>query len=148
MVRAGTTMGDAPSSLLHYGLGMRSGGFNLYIENTFNTMRPNEFLSSNYASLHLHLNLGAIYKTKYSAPEFSVVTSAGWGNLDHPEYHQGISFETMEKGYYESGIVLDHILVLNTSGIGAGVFYRYGPYSLPDVTDNFGASVTIFYVFQ
>jgi hypothetical protein len=46
----------------------------------------------------------------------------------------------MEKGFWESGLELTNLLKL-TSGIqiqgwGVGVFYRYGPYALPDSRDN------------
>ncbi|MFT4752842.1 MAG: hypothetical protein ACI9GM_000575 [Salibacteraceae bacterium] len=144
----GTTMGDVPLSLLHFGSGMRVNGINLYIENGFNTMAPNEFVSQSYASGFFHYNIGAMYKKPYSAPEISFVTAAGWGTLDTPEFHQDFTYETMEKGFFESGILLDNVLVMNTSGIGLGVFYRYGAYALPEVKDNFGFSFTIKYVFQ
>ena len=47
------------------------------------------------------------------------------------------NFNTMEKGYFESGIVVDGILANPMAKLGLGVFYRYGPYSLPNVWDNF-----------
>ncbi len=144
----GTTTGQVPLSFLHYPAGMRVNGFNLYIENGFNTMAPNEFVSQTYVSGFLHYTMGAIYKKSFSAPEISLVTAAGWGELPHSEYHQGVEFKTMEKGFFESGLLLDNILVLNTSGLGVGVFYRYGPYSLPEVKDNLGFSFTVMYVFQ
>jgi hypothetical protein len=144
----GTTIGDTPSSLLHYQRGMRTTGFNLYIENAFNTMRPNEFLSQHYFSAHIHHRFEALYRSKYSAPEVSILSSAGWGTLDNPSQHQGLSYSTMEKGFYESGLLIDNLLVNNTTGIGFGAFYRYGPYQLPNTQDNFGFSFTLLYVFQ
>lgn len=147
-ITGGTTTGEVPLSFLHYPAGMRVNGFNLYIENGFNTMAPNEFVSQTYASVFLHYNIGTIYKTSFSAPEISLVSAAGWGELDNPEYHQGTNFKTMEKGFFESGLLLDNIFVMNTSGFGMGVFYRYGPYALPEIKDNFGFSFTVMYVFQ
>ncbi len=147
-VQGGTTTGEVPLNMFHFGNGMRISGFNLYIENAFNTMAPNEFVSQTYLSGFLHLNIGAIYKTQYSAPEISLVTAAGWGTLDHKSDHRGMEFSTMEKGYYESGLLLDNIIILNTSGIGVGAFYRYGPYAFPNVADNFGFSFTFMYVLQ
>lgn len=144
----GTITGDVPITMLSYGAGMRVTGFNLYIENAFNTMAPNEFVSETYASAFVHYNVGAIYKKKFSAPEISLVTGVGWGTLSNPEYHQGMEFLTMEKGYYESGLLLDNILVSGTSGFGMGAFYRYGPYALPNLADNFGFNFTVMYVFQ
>jgi hypothetical protein len=131
---------------------MRVSGFNLYIENAFNTMAPNEFVSQTYASGFLHYNMGALYKVKNSATELSLVTGIGWGTLENPEYHQGLPFQTMEKGFFESGLLFDNVFVYNTLGIGigigVGVFYRYGPYALPEVKDNFGFNMTVLYVIQ
>ena len=145
---AGTIMGDVPSTLLHYGRGMKVHGFNLYIENAFNTMGPNEFISQHYASAHIHHSFGPLYRNQYSALELSVVSSAGWGTIDHTDAYLGHSSKTMEKGFFESGLLFDNLLAAPTYGIGLGVFYRYGPYALPEVKDNFGFSFTILYVMQ
>jgi hypothetical protein len=46
----------------------------------------------------------------------------------------------MEKGFWESGLELTNLIKLNSGfqvqGWGIGVFYRYGPYALPDSRDN------------
>jgi hypothetical protein len=147
-VEAGTTFGEVPSTLLHYARGMRVSGINLYIENAFNTMAPNEFLSTHYVTTHLHHSFGAFYKTPYSALELSVVTSAGWGSLENQEAHTGLAYRTMEKGFFESGLLFDNIFVMDALGLGAGVFYRYGAYSFAEVKDNFGFSFTFLYVLQ
>jgi len=145
MVMAGTTLGDAPASLLHYGRGMRSSDLGLYIESAFNTMRPNEFLSDQYATFHLNLNFGAIYKSKFSAPEVSLVGATGWGSLNNPEFHQGITFETMEKFYNEAGLLFDNIFAYKSIGLGAGVFYRMGAYAFDDASQNLATRITLFY---
>ena len=145
MIMAGKTFGDAPATLLHYGRGMRSGDVGLYIENAFNTMLPNEFLSDQYGSIHLHLNVGALYKSKFSAPELSFVAATGWGNLNNPEFHQIIEFKTMEKFYNETGLLLDNIFVYKSAGIGAGVFYRMGEYAFNDATANLATRISLFY---
>ena len=148
MVMAGKTLGDAPSQMLHYGRGMRSSDAGLYIESAFNTMIPNEFLSDQYASVHLNVNFGKLYKSKFSAPEFSLVTALGWGSLENKENHQGITFNTMEKGFYESGLVLDNILAYKLLGVGAGAFYRYGDYAFDKTSENIAVRVSVFYVIQ
>ena len=43
----------------------------------------------------------------------------------------------MNKGYFESGIVINDIIGRYIFGLGAGVYYRWGYYSLPDEIDNF-----------
>ena len=144
----GTIAGDVPSTFFHYGRGMRVSGFNLYIENAFNTMAPNEFISQHYASAHIHHSFGPLYKTEMSALEISIISSAGWGTIDNTDAYLGQTAETMEKGFFESGLLFDNILISNTTGVGMGVFYRYGPYALPEVKDNFGFSFTVMYVLQ
>ena len=145
---AGTTVGDVPSTLLHYGRGMRVSGFNLYIQDAFNTMAPNEFISQNYVSGHIHHRFGPLYKLSFSAPEISIVSSASWGTIDNTSAYLGNDSKTMEKGFFESGLLFDNLIISNTSGVGFGVFYRYGPYALPEIKDNFGFSFTILYVLQ
>jgi hypothetical protein len=147
-IDAGTIEGTVPSSLLHYTRGMRASGFNLYIESAFNTMAPNEFISQHYISGHVHHSFGPLYKISFSALELSVVSSAGWGTIDNTTAYFGNDSKTMEKGFFESGILFDNIFISNTSGVGMGVFYRYGSYALPDVKDNFGFSFTVLYVLQ
>ena len=147
-VDAGTIQGDVPSTLLHYTRGMRASGFNLYIENAFNTMAPNEFISQHYVSGYVHHSFGALYKTPISAIELSIVSAAGWGTIDNTDAYYRNDSKTMEKGFFESGILLDNVLLSNMSGIGVGVFYRYGPYALPKVKDNFGFNITVLYNLQ
>ena len=147
-LEGGTIAGNVPSTFLHYGRGMRNSGFNLYIQNAFNTMAPNEFLSQTYLSGHIHHSFGPLYKNDFSALELSIISSAGWGTIDDPTAYLGDTFKTLEKGYFESGLLFDNVLVSGTSGIGFGVFYRYGPYALPKTEDNFGFSFTVLYVLQ
>lgn len=103
-------------------------------DNTFETMRPNEFLADRYATLHVSHSFGnLLFKTKRFAPVPVLLTSAAVGSLEKPENHGGLSFRAMEHAYIESGLRIDGIFM----GFGAGVFYRYGVYALPDPADNF-----------
>jgi hypothetical protein len=49
----------------------------------------------------------------------------------------------MEKGYIESGFRLLHILKLNYTTFGVGVFYRYGAYQNPKLEDNFAVKMVL-----
>ena len=51
--------------------------------------------------------------------------------------------KTMEKGYFESGLVVKGLLNLPLVKVGGGVFYRYGAYSLPKTIDNFAFKYSI-----
>jgi hypothetical protein len=63
-----------------------------------------------------------------------VFTNLGYGSLEHPEQHRNIGLKTMEKGYYESGLLLNNLIKVNYYnivylGLGGGAFMRYGPYA-------------------
>lgn len=115
----------------------------IYIQNYFQTMNLYEFVSDQYLYVFLQHNFGRLTGTrsKIFRPELSLIQNTGWGSLRNPSYHQGVTFNTLEKGYFESGLMLTNIVRLEYAkllyyGIGAGAFYRYGPYALPSVSDN------------
>jgi len=113
-------------------------------QNTFETMRPNEFLSDNYASVHLRHSFGnLLYKGRKFRPVPILVASAGWGGLSKPENHRGYSFSSMAKGFYEGGIQVDQLLKTNLVGLGIGAFYRFGPYTLNDPIDNLAIKLSL-----
>lgn len=137
-----------PQSNLYNGRGSYR-VFTLFAPASFATMRMNEFLSDRYAYLFYTHNFGKLlWRTGRFSPEFAVATNIGFGSLDHPGYHNGISFNTMEKGYYESGLLINNLL--NMAGVytlGVGAFYRYGPYHLPKTADNFAYKITMVFPF-
>ena len=112
--------------------------------NTFETMRPNEFLTDRYATVHLRHSFGhLLFETKKFKPVPVIVVNAGWGALAHPERHRGYTFTNLNDGYYEAGLQIDNILRTGFTGIGVGAYYRMGPNSLPDATDNLAVKVTV-----
>lgn len=131
----GITRGDAPYMKLYNGRGSLKRP-SVVIHNSFETMRYNEFLSDRYIAFFYTHNFGRIiYQHKNIQPSLSIMHNVGIGSLKNSGVHEGlpIDFRTMEKGYVETGLFLDNVLVfkltgLNT-GIGAGFFYRYGPYA-------------------
>ena len=107
-------------------------------------MRMNEFLSDRFFYIFFRQNFGKLlFKTKRFQPEVEFVTNFGIGRLQNPEPHRGINFKTMEKGYYESGIIINNILNQFFLGYGIGVFYRYGPYHLQKPIDNFAFKLSL-----
>ncbi len=136
-IRAGCIFGEVPYVCLFNGHGSYK-KFAVETENSFNTMRMNEFISDRFASLFFKQDFSSLlFKTKKYAPEISFITNVGWGELSN-DYNNYLNSETLEKVYYESGILIDHIISLyDIIGLGAGVFYRYGSYKLPDEIDNF-----------
>jgi hypothetical protein len=113
-------------------------------DNTFETMRPNEFLADKYATLHLRHSFGNLLFTKGKfRPIPSIMTSVAVGELQRPGNHRGLAFNRLKDAYIESGLRIDRIW----KTLGAGVFYRYGPNALPKATDNFAVKISATFAF-
>jgi len=95
-------------------------------------MLPSEFYQQRQAALFTRLTFYSI-KTgkKWTQPQFALHHALGYGDMAHKEYHS-TSFKTMDKGFFEGGLVINNLLTSNISGIGIGVFYRYGAYANSD----------------
>jgi hypothetical protein len=137
----GITSGNAPYFKLYNGKGsLRQPS--IVIHNSFETMRYNEFLSDKYLSLFFSHDFGKIYLVRKLNinPSLMFLHNIGFGSLKNPEEHKGLVFSTMEKGYYETGLFLDNIIVIPIgslkTGVGTGLFLRYGPNALPDLDNN------------
>ncbi len=140
---AGRVFGEIPYSKLYNGHGSYK-GFTLEAKNSFATMRLNEFLSDRFVSLYLNQDFGSLLlKTRWFSPDISLVTNIGFGGLSKPEKHNNIEFETLEKGYYESGVLINNILKPGFIGYGFGIFFRYGPYAFSKTSDNFAYKLTL-----
>lgn len=127
---------DAPMPFLYNLRGTNATSVSLLIaaENTFETMRPNEFMADRYATFHVRHAFGnLLFKKGKFRPAPVLLTSVAVGELQRPANHRGLSFRAMEHAYIESGLRIDRLW----QSFGAGVFYRYGIYALPKVEDNF-----------
>jgi hypothetical protein len=143
---AGVMDNSLPYPFLFYGKGSKfeeSFLNNIIANNYFQTMRLYEFISDRYAYLFINHYAGRISgnRSKYFRPELSLIHNMGIGRLVNKDFHHGIDFNTMEKGYFESGFIITNLIRFNYLnfvyfGIGAGGFYRYGNYELPDISDN------------
>lgn len=139
----GNTNSNVSFTLLYNARGTFE-NFSISTANTFETMHPNEFLSNRYASAHYRHNFGSLLlKTKHFEPRFTCSFSGGWGTLSNTLLHKNISFSTMEKGYYEGGLIIDNILKLGFSGLGVSGFYRFGPYSKQKTAENLAVKLSI-----
>ena len=118
--------------------------FYIFSPNSFSTMRVNEFLSDRFVSFFWQHNFGhLIFNSKYFSPDIVLENNIGWGSLSEPDRHKNLDFNTMEKGYFETGLLLNGILKSNVSRVGLGVFYRYGPYALPSFEQNIAYKLTV-----
>lgn len=138
---AGYIDGNVPYPFAYNGRANNNGSFSLASQGYFETMRMNEFLSSEYAAIFLTHDFGKLlYQSKHFKPGIMVSTAYGIGSLNNTLQHKGISFKTMEKGYTESGLLLSDLFVLKSQfynmGLGVGTFYRYGAYKNKAEKDN------------
>ncbi len=149
LVEGGYLQGIVPFSYLFNGNGSNATQQYIYVDNTFQTMGLYEFLSDQYANIFFSHDFGSLlFKRPKFQPRFVIFSNAGYGSLRNPEQHANIPFKTMEKGFYESGLVINNILrykYYNTIyiGIGGGAFARYGAYAYPDMKDNMAYRVSL-----
>ena len=107
-------------------------------KNSFETMSYNEFISDRFIALHLKHEFRIFKFNKKFKPSLILVTRAAIGDIEHPEYHKEISFKSMNKGYFESGLELNSLF----KGFGVSAFYRYGAYIKPEWSDNLAVKIT------
>ena len=130
-----------PYGLLFSGEGSKGGHFSFILKNTFQTMRPDEFLSDRYVNLFFKQNFGAfLFKAKYFQPEFSVAYNIGIGGLSNASDHK-IDFKVRNHPYQESGLIIDNLVripILNMVylRLGVGGFLRHGYYGHDRFKDN------------
>ena len=142
LLEGGKVEGNVPYPYLFNGNGSFTKNGYLYVQHTFQAMGLYEFLSDRYVNLFLSHNFGSLlFKDEKHQPEFVVFTSIGYGTLQDSSRHKQITFKTMEKGYYESGLMVNNIIKVNYLnlfyfGLGGGVFMRYGPYAYKKTQDN------------
>lgn len=140
--------GKAPYPFAYNGRANYNGSLSLASQGYFETMKMNEFLSSQYASLFIIHDFGKLlYQSKYFKPGISITSGYGIGKLNNETQHQGISFKTMEKGYLESGLLLSDLIVLKSNiyntGLGLGIYYRYGAYKNIAEKDNLALKLNL-----
>jgi hypothetical protein len=144
----GLTIGNVPLALqqIQYGTGKN---WNLVVPNTFETMQPAEFFSDAQSNLFFRLKfLPLKNETGWTEPQFVIHSAAGVGRMfnrqDHLDYDfENYDFKVPEKGYYESGLIVENLLKSGLTGFGIGAFYRYGPYSFDAVEDNFVYKISL-----
>lgn len=143
VLSASKTEGNVPLFLLHTGnaSGIR---WRLTVPNTFEAMPPSTFYNDQQISLFTRVRLLS-WKTsqKWFQPQLSVHHAIGFGTMKNQENHPFTAFQTMEKGYYEGGIILDKLLVSSFMSIGAGLFANYGHYALPQFEKNYTVKFSV-----
>lgn len=143
-VKAGFVDNDLPYSSLYslHGAWLYSDFFD---ENALATMRVDEFVSDKYVSAQVSQKFPKLYKSEFSIPIPQLLLHGAWGDIRHPEFHQGsdIQIKSMNHGFFEAGLALHNLLQTDIIGIGIGVFYRFGYYAFPKVIDNFSFRLSV-----
>ncbi len=126
----GLVDGDVPMSELLNGRGGAGSGFSLFAPFSFTTMMPGEFLNDRFAAFFITHSFGKLlFRSEKFTPQPSLVFNAGIGSLNNPLQHSFSALRTMERGYFEGGLLIDNLLSSPISSIGVGVFYRLGDYA-------------------
>lgn len=106
--------------------------------NSFETMYFNEFFSDKFSIIQFKHFFKPLYNSTLSRPQLVLLSRFAIGNMQNVQRHQGIAFNTLEKGYYESGFEIDQLIF----GFGLSLTYRYGFYHLPKLEDNVALKFT------
>jgi hypothetical protein len=107
---------------------------------SFETMFFNEFFSDKLAVGQVKHSFAPFKIAPFLQPELVLISRAAWGDLDDQEQHINTNFDTLEKGYLESGFELNKLLF----GFGISAAYRYGAYHLPEFEDNISFKFTFY----
>ena len=134
---SGQTVGNVPLILnqMPFGTGIN---WSVSVPNTFETVQPTEFYADRYTAFFTRFTfLPLKNNTDWTEPLISLHHGIGFGDFENRNAHLNTDFSVPHKGLYEGGIIIDNILMSGFSGIGFGVFHRYGHYASPDIADNF-----------
>ena len=137
-----------PFGLLFTGEGSYNEQLSFVIYGTFQTMRPDEFLSDRYAHAFYTHNFGSLlFKAGRLQPELVATYNAGWGSIANASAH-GVEFRIKNHLYHEAGLIVDNIFRLPMLNMlyfrfGVGGFTRLGYYRYPGFEDNVALKMSI-----
>lgn len=143
-VLMGTALdGDAPLLLQQVGQGT-GGMWKLSAANSFETMTASTYFSSRMAALFTRFDFKAIKTNKkWTKPQFAIHHAVGYGSKEDQSRHS-IPFNSLDKGYAETGLLANSLLIFNRIGFGIGGFYHYaGGVISPKVEDNIMAKFSL-----
>ena len=134
-IAASKVIGNVPLALAFNGNGTGQ-SWNVSVENTFETMPFGSFFTTEQVSVYTRFMFRAIKtKAKWNEPQFGLHHAFGYGRFTNRADHAW-TFETMDKGYYEAGLIFNGMIVSSNLSIGLGGYYRYGNYANADWKQN------------
>jgi hypothetical protein len=144
---AGYVQGNLPYTKLFAGRGSFV-NYSITVPNTFETMGTNEFLSDRYVALFYTHDFGRLFiRKKHFQPQVLFQNKVGFGSLSNTANHFDVAYKTMERGYFETGLLLNNILRRHYLGFGAGLFYRYGAYAFAQEGKNVAVKFSLTFNF-
>ncbi len=122
-------------------------GINVSVANTFETLISTAFYHQTQVQLFMRYTQNA-WRTKatWNEPQLGFHYAFGWGTMSQKNLHNA-SFMTMDKGYHETGILLNGLWVSGASSFGIGVFGTFGYYAPKNWRQNLVPKFSIGYVF-
>ena len=151
-VQLGYINGFAPITELFNIYGTGENKFDIYCTESFSTMRPDEFFCDRFGALYFSHNFkNFLIDFKKFHPEIILVTNIAWGKCDtnfDTDFDTDSNLDSqilrfLNKGYFESGLVIDKIINTGLAQLGLGVFYRYGSYAYDKTWNNFFFKVSL-----
>ena len=115
--------------------------FSIAGRDSFETMFFNEFFSDRYVMLqakHFFKRFRVVNKVN---PEIVLISRFAVGDVSNKGKHIDFEFNSLEKGYFESGLEVNKIF----KGFGLNAMYRYGAYHLPGFDNNFSFKFTYYF---
>lgn len=135
---AGVYVGEMPLWRLYNGKGSK--GFLTVTYNSFETMNYNEFFSDRFFNAFLTHDIGSLHFGSIIKPRIVLAFNYGIGTLDNKPDYTDYTFKTMEKGFYEAGIMVNDIIVIKMAliklSLGLGFYQRLGHYKLDRKDEN------------
>lgn len=145
-IAGGIADGNIPYASFYNGHGSYR-EFAIEAANSFATMRMNEFTGDRFASFYFKQDFGPLlFRTKKFKPEIAVVNNIGYAEFTRKSDYFDKPVRSFEKGYFESGLIINNLVHQSFIGYGAGAFYRYGPYAFPKPEDNFAFKLSIVFL--
>lgn len=148
-LKTGYIHNDVPLYALIEGEGSYDASLPFVFQGYFQVVKPGEFFNNRFAALFYTHNFGPILRISDKIkPELVISQNIGWGELYHKDHHMYVDLKSMEEGYFESGLILNNLLLkgfFNTAylGLGLGAFYKYGPYAEVKQINNFAFKLSL-----
>ena len=130
LLSGGVTLGKQPLpiSKLFAGNGFDGPGTFIYAFGAMETMLPYQFYSDRFINLYwLHEFNRSILRAKLSkglsiAPKPAIAYNLLYGTLKNISVHNNINFLVPDKGYHETGLMLNNVFVLKLLGLYSATF--------------------------